>query len=129
MVKEAGKLYAVVPENLKNSSIGKGIPPFLAATKNTQVGAMALDFEQNTPEGKLVKLSSFRGKYVFIDFWASWCGPCGEENPNLVQAYDKYKNKGFEILGVSLDQPGQQTRWIEAIKDDKLTFGSKRMGE
>lgn len=65
MAKEAGKLYAAVPENLKNNLVGKNIPPFLAATNNTQIGAMSLDFEQNTPEGKLVKLSSFIGASTF----------------------------------------------------------------
>ena len=73
-------------------------------------------------EGRTVKLSSFRGKYVLVDFWASWCGPCRRENPNVVQAFNQFKNKNFTILGVSLDRPGQKENWIKAIKEDNLTW-------
>jgi peroxiredoxin len=78
--------------------------------------------EINLPdtEGKLTTLSSFRGKYVLVDFWASWCGPCRQENPNVVKAYNQYKDKNFTVLGVSLDRARQP--WLKAIKDDQLNW-------
>lgn len=86
----------------------------------TSEGGMAPDFTQNTPEGTPLTLSSLRGKIVMIDFWASWCKPCRQENPNVVALYNKYKDKGFDILGVSLDK--EKGAWIKAIADDKLTW-------
>jgi peroxiredoxin len=78
------------------------------------------EFKQNDVNGKLVSLSSFRGKYLLVDFWASWCGPCRAENPNVVKAYNQYKDKNFTILSVSLDQ--DKSKWLEAIKKDGLTW-------
>ena len=86
------------------------------------VGKEAPDFSMPDVNGKEVKLSSFRGKYVLVDFWASWCGPCRSENPNLVNAYNQFKNKNFTVLGVSLDRPGQKAKWLKAINDDKLAW-------
>lgn len=86
------------------------------------VGKEAPDFSLPDVNGTEVKLSSFRGKYLLVDFWASWCAPCRGENPNVVKAYDKFKGKNFTILGVSLDRPGQKDKWIKAIKDDKLAW-------
>ena len=86
------------------------------------VGKEAPDFSMPDINGKEIKLSSFRGKYVLVDFWASWCGPCRSENPNLVNAYNQFKNKNFTVLGVSLDRPGQKDKWLQAIKDDKLAW-------
>lgn len=88
--------------------------------KNFLIGAVAPDFEQNTPDDQSMKLSDLRGKVVLVDFWASWCGPCRRENPHVVKLYDKYKSKGFEVLGVSLDRT--KDKWEKAITKDKLTW-------
>jgi peroxiredoxin len=87
---------------------------------STAIGQPAPEIELETPEGKELALSSLKGKVVLIDFWASWCGPCRKEMPNVVKAYAKFKNKGFEIFGVSLDQ--DKARWIEAIQKDGITW-------
>lgn len=84
------------------------------------VGQVAPDFELPDPNGKMVKLSDLRGKYVLIDFWAAWCKPCRQENPNVVRLYNQYKDKGFEVFGVSLDRTKED--WIKAIADDQLTW-------
>jgi peroxiredoxin len=92
----------------------------IEVAKKTGVGKIAMDFTQNDTIGQPVSLSSLRGKYLLIDFWASWCGPCRAENPNLVKAYAKFREKGFHIIGVSLDNPGQKEKWMKAIHDDGL---------
>ncbi len=79
-----------------------------------------MDFTQNDVNEKPVSLSSLRGKYVLVDFWASWCGPCRQENPNVVKAFNQYKDKGFTVLGVSLDQ--KKEPWLKAIEKDQLTW-------
>jgi peroxiredoxin len=86
------------------------------------VGKEAPDFTMPDINGKEVKLSSFKGKYVLVDFWASWCPPCRSENPNLVKVYNQFKDKNFTVLGVSLDRPGQKDKWLKAISDDQLTW-------
>jgi len=101
---------------LAAAQIGKEIKRLSAFS----LGGEAPDFTMNTPEGQPMKLSDHRGKVVLVDFWASWCGPCRRENPNVVKMYNKYKEKGFDILSVSLDK--NKDRWLGAIEKDKMTW-------
>jgi len=113
------------------SPIGKQLTQFVKQTKasldaqkkagaKTQLGALAPDIDLPNPDNKNMKLSNLRGKVVLVDFWASWCGPCRRENPNVVRLYDKYKNKGFEVYSVSLDS--RVERWKGAIEKDNLKW-------
>jgi peroxiredoxin len=115
-------LFLALPEELRASPAGKDMSEKIETAKKTGIGKMAMEFTQNDTLGNPVSLSSFRGKYVLIDFWASWCGPCRQENPNVVKAFNAYNSKGFTVLGVSLDQPTAKDKWMKAIHDDKLTW-------
>lgn len=88
--------------------------------KPLSIGQKAPDFSSLTPEGEEVSLSDFRGNYVLLDFWAAWCAPCRQENPNIVEQYHKFKDKGFTVLGLSLDK--DRDAWLKAIKNDKLVW-------
>ena len=90
--------------------------------KGLGIGDLAPELNMVSPEGKIITLESLRGKYVLIDFWASWCGPCRRENPNVVKLYNQYKDQGFEVYSVSLDN--NKSRWEAAIIQDKLTWKS-----
>ncbi len=92
----------------------------IKASASMMPGAEAPDFTMNTPDGQPLSLKDLRGKVLLIDFWASWCGPCRRENPNVVKAYHKYHDKGFDVLGVSLDR--DKKRWLDAIKKDGLIW-------
>ena len=113
------RLHSLSPE-VQNSFFGKYLQDQVANLKIGAVGSDAMDFTQNDTTGKPVTLSSFKGKYVLVDFWASWCKPCRMENPNVVAAFKKFKTKNFAVLSVSLDKA--RDPWIEAIKQDNLTW-------
>lgn len=119
---EVDPLFAKLMASAKESKSGKTMTEKLNVARITGIGKPAPEFIQNDTLGNPVALTSFRGKYLLVDFWASWCGPCRKENPNVVKAFNKYKEKGFTILGVSLDQPNAKERWLKAIKDDQLAW-------
>ncbi|MCC9135414.1 redoxin domain-containing protein [Pontibacter silvestris] len=116
----ADSMATLYNDKLPNSKYTAMVNDRLKDYRNTAIGQQAPDISLTTPEGETKNLSSLRGKYVLVDFWASWCGPCRKENPNVVKMYDKYKDKGFEIYGVSLDQ--SKDRWVKAIADDNLKW-------
>jgi peroxiredoxin len=112
--------FNLLTEEVRNSNIGRSFRDFIAYNKVGTVGTMALEFTQNDTAGNAVTFSSFKGKYVLVDFWASWCRPCRIENPNVVNAFNKFKAKNFTVLGISLDQ--EKDAWVKAIAKDKLTW-------
>jgi peroxiredoxin len=114
------RLFSLLSDEVKASSIGSYIAQQIAEAKKDPMGKVIPDFEQADVDGNMVSIKSYRGKYVLIDFWASWCGPCRGENPNVVAAYNKYKDKNFTVLGVSLDKT--KGPWVDAIKKDGLTW-------
>jgi peroxiredoxin len=119
---QVAPLFELLSAAQKNSKYGKLLSQNIAAARTIMIGAMAPDFTQNNSNNQPIKLSSFRGKYVLIDFWASWCRPCRAENPNLVKAYAQFKDKNFSILGVSLDAEKDREKWLAAIEKDGLTW-------
>lgn len=119
---KAEPVYQLLSDKVKGLPSAVAFSEQLEIAKKTGVGKMAMDFSQTDTSGKMVSLSDFKGKYVLVDFWASWCGPCRAENPNVVAVFNQYKDKGFTVLGVSLDQPTARAKWMKAIYDDKLTW-------
>jgi peroxiredoxin len=114
------KRYQALKPVAKETFYGREVAKYIASSKIGAEGTQAIEFTQNDTADKPVSLSSFKGKYVLVDFWASWCGPCRNENPAVVSAYNAFKDKNFTILGVSLDQ--NKDRWKQAIKADNLTW-------
>jgi peroxiredoxin len=114
--------YYSLSSNLRNSMQGRSIGEEIEQDAAVAVGKVAPEFSQNDVNDQPVKLSSFRGKYVLLDFWASWCVPCRAENPVVIKAYEHYKDKNFTVLGVSLDNPNFKAKWLEAIQKDGLNW-------
>ncbi|WP_285057547.1 TlpA disulfide reductase family protein [Pedobacter ginsengisoli] len=117
---EAKPLYDKLDESAKRSVAGKNLAQKLQLLEKSQIGKQMADFTQADTSGNTVKLSSFKGKYVLIDFWASWCAPCRAENPNVLKVYNAYKDKGFAVVGISLDD--KAANWKKAIRDDKMPW-------
>jgi peroxiredoxin len=112
--------YSLLKGKSLATFFGKHLTADVTKLKSLNIGAIAPTFSLNDVNGKKINSADLKGKYVLLDFWASWCKPCREENPNVVKAYANFKDKGFEILGVSLDE--KEANWKEAISADKLTW-------
>lgn len=122
-------LQDVIKRNAANKFIGQKLNAFIAqkeAEARLDIGREAPDFKAPKPNGEMISLKDIKGKVTIIDFWAAWCGPCRRENPNIVRIYEKYHEKGLEIIGVSLDgksnQPDPKQQWLKAIDDDGLPW-------
>jgi peroxiredoxin len=115
-------LFQMLPSSTQQWQSAQDFKELIEIAKKTGIGKFAMDFTQNDTLGMPVSLSSLKGKYVLVDFWASWCGPCRAENPNVVKVFNQYKDRGFTVLGVSLDRPNAKDKWLKAIHDDGLAW-------
>ncbi len=119
---EASAYLEKLDPKVASSQLAQDLKTNLDSLKKVDVGSAAPDFSAQTPTGETMSLKDAMGKYTIIDFWASWCKPCRMENPNVVNVYNKYHDKGLNIISVSLDKAGQKDKWIQAIKDDNMTW-------
>ncbi len=119
---EARELIDNLPPKFAASLLASDLKATLAQMKKADIGELAPDFSAPTPEGEMLSLKETLGKYTIVDFWASWCKPCRIENPNVVRVYEKYHDKGLNIISVSLDRDGQKERWLQAIEDDNMDW-------
>jgi peroxiredoxin len=121
---EIESLLMAMDTNVAKTQIVRDLLPRVAVMKTVAIGQKAPDFTLNDPEDKPVSLYSKVGKskLLLVDFWASWCPPCRQENPNLVKVWKEFNKMGFDVFGVSLDKPGDKVKWVEAIRNDKLTW-------
>lgn len=117
---EVKPLYDLLDKGLLNTAKGKALTDRLAVIQRSALGSDMLAFTQNDQHGNPVSFADFKGKFVLVDFWASWCGPCRAENPNVLKAYNTYKDKNFTVLGISLDDNAE--KWNKAIKDDAMPW-------
>jgi peroxiredoxin len=113
-------IFELLDPAARQTVVGRQVEKRLDILKRSNIGEPMLNFTQNNTDGVPVRFADYKGKYVFVDFWASWCHPCRAENPNVLRAYNRYKDKNFTVIGVSLDDNGD--KWKKAIKDDNMPW-------